>query len=126
MSRDRVSRYEGHDVLGATVALRNTGDGLSAAMAIEPIKLPQFSTVYVLVEAEVEKHRYDPIKDGGGTLTLVNMLKATNATIVPEGMEGDVKAALNDQAERIAAAAAKAAEDPTLLDPADDDAPEAA
>lgn len=93
--------YEGHAVLGATVAIRNTGDGLSEAMAVDPIKLPLGTIVHVVVECEVEKHRYDPIKDSGGALQLVNMLKAGRATIIDNKA---VARALDAQEKRIAEA----------------------
>lgn len=77
-----LTDYEGHPVIGAAVQIRNTGDGLSEAMAVAPEKLPLGTTIHVVLECEVEKHRYDPIKDGGGALQLVNMLKAGRATII--------------------------------------------
>ncbi|KKK49019.1 hypothetical protein LCGC14_3139270 [marine sediment metagenome] len=113
MLETKLGHYEGHDILGATVSIRNTGDGLSQAMTIDPVKLSLYGTVRVVLEAEVEKHRYEEIKDSAGAVTLVNMLKATSATIVGGELDQTVSAVLNDQAEKIAAANA---DDPTLLD----------
>ncbi len=76
-----LSDYRGYEVLGATVSIRNTGDGLSQAMSVAPVELDLRSTVFVVLECEVEKHRYDPIKDTDA-YQLVNMLKAGRATLV--------------------------------------------
>lgn len=92
-----LGSYKGHEVLGATVSIRNTGDGLSQAMNVDPVELELGSTVHVVLECEVEKHRYDPIKDTHG-LQLVNMLKAGRATIIDEST---VRDALDEQQRRI-------------------------
>ena len=104
-----LTPYRDHNVVGATVQIRNTGDGLSDAMAVAPIELELGTKVHVVLECTVEKHRYDPIKDDPNALILVNMLKAGRATIVPKSM---VNKALNTQEEAIAAAAPTP--DPTL------------
>jgi hypothetical protein len=96
-----LGTYKGHDVLGATVSIRNTGHGLEEAMGVDPVELELGERVYVVLECEVEKHRYDPIKDTHG-LQLVNMLKAGRATIV----DGDlVRKHLDEQQARIDEAA---------------------
>lgn len=97
--------YEGHDVVTATVSIRNTGHGLEEAMQVDPVKLPLGTTHYIVLECEVEKHRFDPVKDTDD-LTLVNMLKAGRATIVDYDL---VRDALNAQTERIEDAKAREA-----------------
>lgn len=97
--------YEGHDVTSATVSIRNTGHGLEEAMQVDPVKLPLGTTHYVVLECEVEKHRFDPVKDTDD-LNLVNMLKAGRATIVDYDL---VRDALNAQTERIDEAKAREA-----------------
>lgn len=93
-----LSEYRGHDVIGATVSIRNTGDGLSKAMDVDPVELELGNIVHIVLECEVEKHRYEPIKDVDEALKLVNMLKAGRATIV----DGDIVAKyLDDQQKRI-------------------------
>lgn len=89
--------YEGRPVDTATVSIRNTGHGLEQAMEVEPTHLPLGQIVHVVLECEVEKHRYDPIKDSDG-LQLVNMLKAGRATIVDRDLVED---ALDEQERRI-------------------------
>ena len=71
----KISDYEGHAVTGASVSIRNTGDGLSKAMGVDPVKLELGSTVFVVLECEVEKHRYEEA-GFADDLILVNMLKA--------------------------------------------------
>jgi len=79
--------YEGHAVTGTTVSIRNTGDGLSNAMKVDPVKLELGETVYVVLECEVEKHRFEGA-DFADDLILVNMLKAGDATIVERKIVG--------------------------------------
>lgn len=97
MTEWKVGDYEGHAVAGTTVSIRNTGDGLSQAMKVDPVKLDFGSTVYVVLECEVEKHRYESA-GFADDLILVNMLKAGRATLI----DGDVvRVALDDQAKKI-------------------------
>ncbi len=77
-----LGSYKGRDVITATVSIRNTGHGLEEAMAVSPVELALGSIVHVVLECEVEKHRYDPVKDMPDVLQLVNMLKAGRATLV--------------------------------------------
>lgn len=96
---ENLTRYKGVDVSSSTVSIRNTGDGLSHAMEVDPIELPVGSTVHVVLECEVEKHRHEPATRGQyDELTLVNMLVAGRATIVDAAL---VQAHLDKQAERI-------------------------
>lgn len=111
-----LGTYEGHDVVTATVSIRNTGHGLEEAMQVDPVKLDLASTHYVVLECEVEKHRYDPIKESTG-LELVNMLKAGRATIVDYDL---VAGALDAQTARIEQAKADAEHDDRQLRLGDD------
>ncbi len=92
----KLTAYDGHPVLNATMQIRNTGDGLSKALAVAPVKYDLGSTIHVVLECVVEKHRYDP--QDGNALTLVNMLKAGRATVVGASL---VNKALNAQAKEI-------------------------
>ena len=93
----KIGDYEGHGIASTSVSIRNTGDGLSKAMRVDPIKLELGATVYVVLECEVEKHRYEPA-DFADDLILVNMLKAGRATLIDSKA---VVAALDQQAKRI-------------------------
>lgn len=93
----KISDYEGHAVASTSVSIRNTGDGLSKAMRVDPIKLELGTTVYVVLECEVEKHRYEPA-DFADDLILVNMLKAGRATMIDNAA---VRKALDVQEKKI-------------------------
>ncbi len=81
MTDNILDDYDGHPVLNATMQIRNTGDGLSKALAVAPVKYPIGDTLHVVLECVVEKHRYEDTGDANA-LTLVNMLKAGRATVV--------------------------------------------
>lgn len=101
-----LTAFEGRDVLSSTVAIRNAGDGLSKAMSVDPVELHQDQIVYVVIECEVEKIRFDRVPKTEG-LERVHMLKAGRATLIDKSV---VDAELDAQQRRIddAAAAAKA------------------
>src|SRR5262249_14836962 len=92
-----LTPFDGRQVLNATVAIRNAGDGLSQAMSIDPIELHHGEKVYVVLECDVEKVRFDPIKDTQA-LSRVHMLKAGTSVIVDEDL---VRAHLDDMERRI-------------------------
>lgn len=92
-----LTAFDGKDVLRTTIAVTNAGDGLSDAMAIDPIEMHLGDTVFLVIEAEVAKIRFDPIKDTNA-LSRVHVLRAGTGTI----MDSDVvKKAIADQAEKI-------------------------
>lgn len=97
-SSERLSSYKGRDVLNTAISIRNAGDGLSEAMAIDPEELEIGTTVYVVLECEVDKHTHAPIKEAPDCLTLKQVLKAGTATLVDASL---VSKLLNDQAEKI-------------------------
>lgn len=88
MPTPKLTPFDGREVLNTTVAIRNAGDGLSKAMEIDPIELHHGDSVYVVLECEVEKLRFDPIKDTQA-LSRVHMLKAGVATLVDEALVAD-------------------------------------
>lgn len=102
----KLEGYKGRDVLRTTIAIRNAGDGLSEAMAIDPEELPIGSTVYVVLECEVDKHTHAPIKEAPDCLTLKQVLKAGTATLVDASL---VSQMLDEQADKITRAKEAAA-----------------
>lgn len=96
-----LGEYDGRPVLAAAMQIRNTGDGLSEAMAVEPVYYPIGTKLHVVLEVEIEKHRHDEIKDAGGALTLVHMAKAGRATVIDSAA---VRKALDTQEKKIAEA----------------------
>lgn len=80
--------FEGREVIGTSVAVRNAGDGLSKALAVDPEELHLGETVFLVLECEVTKVQFDPVKDSDDLLVRVHVLKAGDATLVA----GDVVA----------------------------------
>lgn len=93
----QLSAFDGRDVIRTTVAVTNAGDGLSEAMSIEPREMHHGQRVYLVLECEVSKIRFDPVKDTNA-LTRVHVLRAGNASLVDADL---VKKHLDEQAERI-------------------------
>lgn len=101
----KLSRFDGRDVLRTTIAITNAGDGLSEAMAVDPRELHLGERVRVVLDCEVAKVRFDPIK-GTDALARVHVLRAGDATIVDDDL---VEEHLRVQRERIAVAKEQAA-----------------
>lgn len=85
-----MTKFEGRDVIGTKIAITNAGDGLSAAMAIEPEEHKLGSTVYVVIECTVTRASFEEVKDAPRQLQRVERLKAGVATIVGEELVKDV------------------------------------
>lgn len=92
--------FEGRTILSTTIQVTNAGDGLSDAMKIDPVVMHHGETVYVVLECEVSKVRFDPIKDTQG-VARVHVLKAGTATLIDGAAVED---ALDAQREKIARA----------------------
>jgi hypothetical protein len=92
-----LASFDNRLVLSAGIAITGAGDGLSEALAVEPREYHHGETVYVVIEAEVSKVRFDPVKDTEG-LRRVHFLKAGVATIVDESV---VAAAIEEQKRKI-------------------------
>jgi hypothetical protein len=97
-----LHRFEGREVTGARVRVTNAGDGLSAALNIEPAEHRHGETVYVVLEAEVSRVQYDESKDDPRQLVRVETLRAGVATLVDAEL---VKSVLDEQREKIEEAA---------------------
>lgn len=95
-----LTPFEERDVIRTTVSIRNTGDGLSDALAVDPAEYHVKDRLYVVLECDVEKIRFEPVPKTDA-MTRVHMLKAGNAAIVDGTLVAD---ALRLQAERIAKA----------------------
>jgi len=92
-----LGTFDDRDVLRTTIAVTNAGDGLSDALKVDPKLMHLGEKVYVVLECEVAKVRFDPIKDTDA-LSRVHVLKAGTATLVDADL---VRAQLDEQAERI-------------------------
>lgn len=84
-----LKAYEGRDVLQSTIRVVNAGDGLSTALAVEPVEHHIGDTVYVVLECEVSRVQFDEIKDTD-CLVRVHTLKAGVGTIVDQALVDEV------------------------------------
>lgn len=100
-----LGQFEGRDILSATISVTNAGDGLSDAMKVEPEIMHLGDVVYVVLECEVAKVRYDPIKDTQG-LARVHVLRAGTATLIDGGAVEEALDAQRVKIERARDAAA--------------------
>lgn len=94
-----LSQFENHDVLASTVAITNAGDGLSKALAVSPQELHFGDKVYVVLECEMHRVRFDPIKDTQA-LARVHVLRAGTASLVDEKLVREVLDATEEAIER--------------------------
>lgn len=80
----KLGTYKGREIVGAAMALRNAGDGLSEAMQLEPVDLEIGQRVHIVIEAVVDQHKLVPAIKGDlhGPLQVVAGLKAEAAKIV--------------------------------------------
>ena len=94
-----MHEFEGLPVTECAVALVRTGDGLSEAMQVDPVELHQGDKVFMVIEGQVNRIRFDPASkdDVDGSQKRTHTITARAGTIVPEG---DVAALLAAQQER--------------------------
>jgi hypothetical protein len=78
-----LNPYEGLAVTVATIRVTNAGDGLSAALKVEPTEYHHGDTVYVMLECEVARVAYEPIPDTN-ELRRVHTLRAGVGTVVAD------------------------------------------
>lgn len=92
-----IEVYEGRDVLQTTIQITNAGDGLSEALQVDPRVMHHGEKVYLVLECDVAKVSYPPIKDTD-CLQRMHTLKAGRATFVEADL---VMNTLNQQHVRI-------------------------
>lgn len=92
-----LSPFDGQDVISSTIAVTKAGDGLSAALSVDPQEWHLGQRVYVVLETTVGKVQFVPIKDTDA-LRRVHVLVTEGATIVDAAV---VKAQLDAQADKI-------------------------
>lgn len=98
-----LGTFDGMQVLNTGIRITNAGDGLSAALQVDPKIMHHGEKIYVVLETEVVNVAFPPIKDTDG-VTRLHTLRAGRATIVDADMVADV---LEAQQHRIDAAAGK-------------------
>lgn len=105
MTAMTLNRFEGREVVDTKMKITNAGDGLSAAMEIEPVELHLKETVQVLLECEVTRVAFENASEGDGVVR-VPTLKAGRATLITRDHElhGATVGALNNMTEKLARA----------------------
>jgi hypothetical protein len=92
-----LTTFEGREVIGSSVAITRAGDGLSDALAVEAQEYRHGETVFVVLECEVSKVRFDPVKDTNA-LRRVHTLVTVTATTVEKDLVGEL---IDEQRNRI-------------------------
>ena len=100
MSQADLGTFDGALVLATSIKVTNAGDGLSAALAVDPTLMHLGQKVCVVLECEVADITFSPIPKAAGTVVRVHKLRAGDAAIVAEDLVSD---ALNEQRRRIEA-----------------------
>lgn len=86
-----LQQFEDHQVFASGIEMPGAGGGLNAALRVDEMELHHGDTVTIVIEAQVVKVRFDPIKDVDG-LQRVHVLRVENAaqidsTLVDEVLE---------------------------------------
>lgn len=84
-----LTAFESDPVLSAGVEIRNAAGGLNQALGIEPGEWHKQERVVVVLECDVSKIRFDPVKDTDGWRR-VHILTATTAAVVDHELVADV------------------------------------
>lgn len=81
--------FEGRPVLGTAIKITNAGDGLSAALAVDPVIHHLDDDVYVVLKTKVSNVAHPPVKDTNG-VSRMHTLKTIEATVVDGEMVADM------------------------------------
>ncbi len=88
-SPSTLGSFDGREVIGTTIAITAAGDGLSAALSVEPQVFHHGQVVNVVLQCEVTKVGFVPVKDTD-RLQRVHTLRAGIATIVEASLVEEV------------------------------------
>ena len=78
-----LGNFEGRDVIGTSMKVTRAGDGLSAAMALEPAIYHQGDEVTVVLRGRIGRVQFDEVKETD-CLNRVHVLVASDITVVEE------------------------------------------
>lgn len=83
---EALPRFEGRDVIGATIAIRKAGDGLSAALGVDPAAYHHGDKVYCVLECDVSDVQHPPAIAGNldGPLMRKHIFTTVGATMIDE------------------------------------------
>lgn len=94
--------YEGREVVHASMKITRAGDGLSEALQLAPVALHHGDEVHLVLKGRVIDVQHPLLKstdDDEDRLVRKHVVQTEEITIVDEG---DVQAALNQAAEKLA------------------------
>lgn len=93
-----LQSFEGRAVRTVGIEIPSAAGGLREAMKIEPQEFHHGQKVFVVLECDVAKVRFDPLGDDTDDLRRVHVFAAEQAVIVDEAL---VREHLDEQARRI-------------------------
>lgn len=108
-----ITKHDGREVRQHQIKVTNTGDGLSQAVAVDPVDLHIGDKVYALIECEKRADGFAPINNGND-LKMVHTLRGGAATLIDASL---AKPLVEQQTERIIKARDEAAGFSQLGDP---------
>lgn len=79
----QLTDFEGRDVIASGVEMPGASGGLNKALAVDGLELHHGDRVLLVVDTEVVKVRFDPVKDTD-VLQRVHVLRVDNAAQVDE------------------------------------------
>lgn len=96
-SKKQLGEFEGDEVLGASIEIRNISGGLNKAMDIDPETFHRGDEVTVVARCTVTSVNHPGVKDTDG-VKRVHVMKASEVAIIDDAL---VSEALDEQARRI-------------------------
>lgn len=99
MPDHKLPMFEGSDVTEATLRITKAGDGLSAALDLEPEALHHGERVYYVLEGLVAQVNHVPVKAGSQKLKRVHTVVAQRVAPLAQHQADPI---LNMEQERIA------------------------
>lgn len=92
--------FDGREVVRTNIAITNAGDGLSAALAVQPQQLVLGQEVTIVLRGTVTKVGFVPADDDepdDGPLVRVHTIRAGSSTILSEAAAKKVAGAISQQ-----------------------------
>jgi len=99
---DELGTLDGAEVVATSVAVTNAGDGLSAAMEVDPELISLGDVVYLVLRCECTKVRFEPVEKGSHELRRVHVLRAGDSATVDPALVAEVVTAQRHRIEEAA------------------------
>jgi hypothetical protein len=107
MTERKYTEFEGRDVIASGIEMPGASGGLNAALAIDGLELHHGDTGAIVIQYEVTKVRFDPVK-GTEALQRNHVLGITNASQVDMELVADLLKRQMDRNEEARKAAKEA------------------